>query len=191
MRHRHWWMGYAPPNCFATTEQGGRQTAGGGRPTNAKQVPPGRQRWPSCCAKAQPLGKSSDAVHLEVLAAGRAGLQIEVVARRGVNSCEILQSSQLPEPKHCPFSTSEWLVRILGPIVGRGLVFLPIADGELPLSRGNAMDCCPEVPNAPHSSPPCEHPARAELRRNGAQGSMSIGLIARNGGVRRMRTRLS
>ena len=53
-------------------------------------------------------------------------LQIEVIVDRGMNGSEFLKGLYVPEPGHCSFSSSEWLVRILGPVVEPPAAFLAL-----------------------------------------------------------------
>ena len=73
--------------------------------------------WVSGSEKATPLGESGGAGELVVIAALEVALRWKVVVDRGVDGCELLQCSHAPEPQHRPFSSSEWQVRILGPVV--------------------------------------------------------------------------
>ena len=70
--------------------------------------------WPVtvalCRTKAAPLGKSSGAVDLEVIALGEASVLIEMIVDRRVDGDEFLQGSHAPEADHCTFSSSEWLM---------------------------------------------------------------------------------
>jgi hypothetical protein len=45
---------------------------------------------------------------------------------------EFLQTSHPPEAQHRPFSSSEWLVRVLGPIVQPATRFLAMAGTDFP-----------------------------------------------------------
>jgi len=51
---------------------------------------------------------------------------VEVVVDGGVNGGKFLQTSHLPETKHCPFSSSYREMRILCPIVEPAACFLEI-----------------------------------------------------------------
>ena len=42
---------------------------------------------------------------------------VEVIMDRGMDGGEFLQGFYVPEPGHCPFPSSERLVRVLGPVV--------------------------------------------------------------------------
>jgi hypothetical protein len=59
-----------------------------------------------------------------VIALGEASVLIEVVVNGSVDSNEFLQGLHAPEADHCPLSSSEWLMRILGPIVEPEASFL-------------------------------------------------------------------
>jgi len=61
-----------------------------------------------------------------VIALGKASVLIEMVVNGSVDSNEFLQGSHAPEANHCTFSSSEWLIRILGLIVTPAARFLPI-----------------------------------------------------------------
>jgi hypothetical protein len=71
---------------------------------------PGEQTCPSCRATAAPLGKSSGTVQLEVRSGVEAAFRIEEVVNRGVDGGELLQTSDAPEAKHRPLSSSDWQV---------------------------------------------------------------------------------
>jgi hypothetical protein len=64
-----------------------------------------------------PLVESSGASFLENGPADEGAFLIEVVVNGAVEGCEFLQTSHPPEAEHGPFSSSEWLVRILHPVV--------------------------------------------------------------------------
>ena len=82
-----------------------------------------------------PLGECGGATVLEILSADEGAFLIEVVVNRAMQCSELLQTSHSPKPKHRPFSSSKWLVRILGPVVQ------PPAD--LPFVYGiQGFQCC-------------------------------------------------
>ena len=58
-------------------------------------------------------------------------LQIEMVADGGMNGGEFLQTSHAAEPLHGPFSSSEWQMRILRPIVQPATSFLPVCIADV------------------------------------------------------------
>ena len=49
---------------------------------------------------------------------------VEMVMYGGMNGGEFLQTSHLPEAKHCPLSSPKWEMRILGAIVEPAASFL-------------------------------------------------------------------
>jgi hypothetical protein len=57
-----------------------------------------------------------------------------MVADGGMDGGEFLQTSHPPEAQHRPFSSSEWLVRVLGPIVQPATRFLAMAGTDFPKS---------------------------------------------------------
>ncbi len=64
-----------------------------------------------------PLSQSGRAVLLEDVAAVEVMVEVEMVVDRGVNGGEFLQGLYISELPHRSFSSSEWLVGILGSIV--------------------------------------------------------------------------
>ncbi len=66
--------------------------------------------WRSGRAELTPLGKSSDAISLEVGSADEVALLIEVVVDRGMGGGELLQAAHPPEALHCSFSSSQRLM---------------------------------------------------------------------------------
>ena len=51
-------------------------------------------------------------------------VEVEVVVDRGVGRSKLLQRLKVPKSGHGPFSSSEWLMRILSPVVEPAAVFL-------------------------------------------------------------------
>ena len=80
--------------------------------------------------KAGPLIQCGGAVGLEVIALGEASVLIEMVMNGSVDSDEFLQGSHAPEADHCPFSSSRWLMCILGPIVEPAASFLFVSAAD-------------------------------------------------------------
>ena len=58
-------------------------------------------------------------------------LLIEMVADGRMNGGEFLQTSHAAEPLHGSFSSSEWQVRILGPIVHPAARFLLVSIADI------------------------------------------------------------
>jgi hypothetical protein len=100
--------------------------------TNANQSLQGQYGCPLCRAKTAPLGESGGAVQLESRSGSEAALRVEMVADRGMDGGEFLQTSHPPEAQHRPFSSSEWQVRVLGPIVQPATRFLAMAGTDFP-----------------------------------------------------------
>ena len=59
----------------------------------------------------------------------------EVIVDRAVDCSKLLQTSHLPKAEHRPFSSSEWLVRILDAIV-QPAANLALVDSAQTLERG-------------------------------------------------------
>ena len=78
-----------------------------------------------------PLGESGGSVQLEVVSGIEVSLLVEVVADRGMNGGEFLQTSYAPEPEHGTFPPSKREMRILGTIVNPAASFLPIYATDL------------------------------------------------------------
>ncbi len=57
-----------------------------------------------------PLGQGNRAVLLEVVAAIQMAVLIIVIVDRGVDGAKLLEGFHASELRHCPFSSSEWLV---------------------------------------------------------------------------------
>jgi hypothetical protein len=83
-------------------------------------------------AETTPLEESSGTVGLEIVSAVEGALGVEQVVDRGVNGGEFLQTSHPPEPQYRPLPSSEGLVKILRPVVGRTGGLLSITDAEVP-----------------------------------------------------------
>jgi hypothetical protein len=87
-------------------------------------------------AKLTPFIESGGAAFLECWPGSEVAFLVEVVVDRAVNRGEFLQTSHAPEPEHRPFSSSEWLVRILDAVVQpAGAVRLNKKVSEYPLPR--------------------------------------------------------
>ena len=67
--------------------------------------------------KLPPLGQSSGAVLLEDVAAVEMAVLVEVVVKRGMDGSELLKGLHVPELRHRPLSSSEWLMRVFGLVV--------------------------------------------------------------------------
>jgi hypothetical protein len=75
--------------------------------------------------KLAPLGESDGSVELEIVSAVVSAFLIEVVMDGAVNGYEFLQTSHLSETEHGSFTSSKWLVRILGTVIEPAARFLP------------------------------------------------------------------
>ena len=64
-----------------------------------------------------PFSECGGAVLLEDIAAVEVALLVEVVVNRGMGGGEFLESFYIPEARHCPLSSSERLVGVLGSII--------------------------------------------------------------------------
>ena len=71
----------------------------------------------SSCRELPPFGQSGAAVVLEDGAAAEMALVIEEIVELGVDGGELLKGPQVPELRHRSLSSSEWLMRVFGPIV--------------------------------------------------------------------------
>ena len=83
-----------------------------------------RQGYTPClCREFPPLGQRSRTVLLEVVAAVKVAVEVEMIVDRGVDGGEFLHGLDVPEPGLRRFVSSERLVGIFGSI------------GEPPLDR--------------------------------------------------------
>ena len=64
-----------------------------------------------------PLGQGGRAVLLEDIAAVEVALLIEVIVDRSVDGSKLLEDLHVPEFRHRTLSSSEWLMRVFGPVV--------------------------------------------------------------------------
>ena len=90
----------------------------------------------SGCTELTPLGKSGGAVQLEIVSAVEVALVVEVIMDRGVNGGKFLQASHAPKTLHRLFSSSQWQMRVLGPVVQP-------AAGRLEFYRSQLSQRCP------------------------------------------------
>ena len=100
--------------------------------TNSNGSQLGQILCPLFGAKLAPLGQSGDAVQFEMLSGIETALRIEEVENRGVDRCELLQTSQSSEAQHRPLSSSKWQMGILCAIVRPAASFLPIRVANYP-----------------------------------------------------------
>lgn len=99
--------------------------------TSANQSLVGQVLCPLCCAKSAPLVQCGGTLGFEVRSAGEASFLVEVVRNGGMEGCERLKTSHMPEPEHRPLSSSEWQVRILRPIIWLAAVLRTRVRSEL------------------------------------------------------------
>jgi hypothetical protein len=71
-----------------------------------------------------PLSQGGGAVLLENVSAVEVAVVVEVIVDRGMGGGKFLQGLYVPELRHRAFSSSEWLMRILGSIVAPPTAFL-------------------------------------------------------------------
>jgi hypothetical protein len=64
-----------------------------------------------------PFSERGSTVLFEDVAGVEVAVVVEVIVDRGVGGSELLESFHAPEFRHRSFSSSEWLVGILSPIV--------------------------------------------------------------------------
>jgi hypothetical protein len=57
-----------------------------------------------------PLCQGGGAIEFESFAVVKMTLLIEMIVDRRMGSDEFLEDLYIPEPRHCTFSSSEWLV---------------------------------------------------------------------------------
>jgi len=70
------------------------------------------------------IGQGGGAVLFEHFTAVEVAFVIEKVVDRGVDGGEFLQGASVPERRHRFLPSSEWLLRVLGPIVKPTAAFL-------------------------------------------------------------------
>ena len=68
--------------------------------------------------KVLPLGQGGRASCFVILATDEMAFLVEVVGDVGVDRGKFLQGLHLPEPEHCPFSSSEGQVAVFSSVVG-------------------------------------------------------------------------
>jgi len=93
--------------------------------SNANQSP--KHRTPVLSGRQlTPLSQSCRAVLLKGITAVEMAVEVEMIVDRGVNGSKFLQGLDVSEPGHCSLSSSEWLMRVFGPVVEPPSTFLTI-----------------------------------------------------------------
>ena len=78
-----------------------------------------------------PLGQCGRATFAVGLTVDEVTFLVEVVVDLGVDGAELLERLHPSEPEHCPLSSSEWRVGILGPVVQPPAGFLALGVANL------------------------------------------------------------